>query len=304
MITEMTTSMVKCFKTCRKRYKYEYIDLLKPRVKPQALDIGTMYHAMLEQYAIKGDINIPLPDQVDEYNFVVAKAMANAYVEFITDKKIEFVEVELPFIVAIGYGKRLRGKIDAVIVRNGEVFLLEHKTTSQYGDNYLSSLLWEEQATNYLFAFNKLIEHGEVQGISQKALGMFYIIAEKPTIKPYKATPVEQRKYKKDGSLYANQREYDESLEDFEKRLQEWYRAEERVHINYVYRTPDELTSHVKDLNLMIKDMIYAEKEETFYRNPEACKILPCPYRDLCLTEDQEIREVLFVTKTKKNEEL
>lgn len=306
MITEVTTSMLRCFKECRRRYKYEYIDLLKPVDRPKALEIGTLYHKMLEQYVTEGNIDIQLPEheEVDEFNFAIAQAMATAYVDWIKDQGLEFIEVELPFVVSVGYGKRLKGKIDAVVERNGEYFLVEHKTTSQYSEEYLQSLMLDEQPTNYLFAFNKLIDHAELAGMDKKAVGMFYLIVEKPTIKPFKATSLEQRKYKKDGSLYANQREFDETLEEFKERLGKWYTEEERIHRHFIYRKPTELSERIEDLQLQIKDLIRAEADGTYYRNPASCKVFGCPYRPLCIAEDPTNFIDLYTTKTKRNEEL
>lgn len=305
MIIEVTTSMLRCFKECRRRYKYEYIDLLKPAVKPTALEIGTLYHKMLESYITDGTTEINLKEEeVDEVNLAIAQAMATAYVKWSQEQDLEFVEVELPFIVSVGHGKRLKGKIDAVVERNEEYFLVEHKTTSQYNEEYLQSLMLEEQPTNYLYAFNKMVDHAELGGINKKAVGMFYLIVEKPTIKPYKATPIEQRKYKKDGSLYANQREFDETLEEFKDRLAKWYAEEERIHRHFIYRKANELKEHIEDLQLQIKDLIRAEADGTYYRNPASCKIFGCPYRALCIAEDPKNFIDLYENKTKRNEEL
>lgn len=305
MIIEVTTSMLRCFKECRRRYKYEYIDLLKPAVKPTALEIGTLYHRMLESYITDGTTEINLKEEeVDEVNLAIAQAMATAYVKWSQEQDLEFIEVELPFIVSVGHGKRLKGKIDAVVERNGEYFLVEHKTTSQYNEEYLQSLMLEEQPTNYLYAFNKMVDHAELGGINKKAVGMFYLIVEKPTIKPFKATPIEQRKYKKDGSLYANQREFDEPIEDFKIRLAKWYDEEERIHRHFIYRKANELKEHIEDLQLQIKDLIRAEADGTYYRNPASCKIFGCPYRALCIAEDPKNFIDLYENKTKRNEEL
>lgn len=297
--------MLRCFKECRRRYKYEYIDLLKPAVKPTALEIGTLYHRMLESYITDGTTEINLKEEeVDEVNLAIAQAMATAYVKWSQEQDLEFIEVELPFIVSVGHGKRLKGKIDAVVERNEEYFLVEHKTTSQYNEEYLQSLMLEEQPTNYLYAFNKMVDHAELGGINKKAVGMFYLIVEKPTIKPYKATPIEQRKYKKDGSLYANQREFDETLEEFKERLAKWYAEEERIHRHFIYRKANELKEHIEDLQLQIKDLIRAEADGTYYRNPASCKIFGCPYRALCIAEDPKNFIDLYENKTKRNEEL
>lgn len=314
---KVTTSMLKCFRSCRKRYELEYEECLKPVQTPTALEIGSNYHAAIEML-LKGtpinDVNHfifnqvnpaidPVQDEINAYivwNMVKAFNMGSGW----RDWNIQFVEK--PFEVSTGYAKRLLGKIDGVITEpnTGDWFLIEHKTTSQWGTDgstYLHNLLWDDQATNYLYAWSKMLEDGMIEGKAVK--GIFYVIVEKPTIRPYKATPLDQRKYTKDGRLYANQHEADESPIEYGNRLHEWYITENRVHTEFVYRNPDEIKQRIDDLNLTIKDIAVCEREGTFYRNPESCKILPCPYRPKCL-ENSPDTDCLFVRKEARNEEL
>lgn len=314
---KITTSMVKTFRSCRMRYKLEYVDMLKPVETPKALEIGTMYHACIEKL-LKGvamdviraelfdRINPALDPVQDELNAYTVWNMVKAFYRLSGWREWDVQFVERSFEVSTGYAKRLLGKIDGVIRKpdTNEWFLLEHKTTSQWGTDgstYLHNLLWDDQATNYLYAWSKLLEDGQIDGEAVK--GIYYVIVEKPTIRPYQATPLDQRKYKKDGTLYANQHEADEMPMQFDDRLHEWYEAAPRVHTEFVYRNSDEIAARIDDLNLTIKDMYACERDCTYYRNPESCKILPCPYRPKCL-ENTPDTDCLFVRKTARNEEL
>lgn len=181
---------------------------------------------------------------------------------------------------------------------------MEHKSTSQWGvdgTDYLHNLLWDEQSTNYLYAWQRMLDDGSVSG--EQVDGIFYDIIEKPTIKPYTATPLDKRKYTKDGSLYASQHDRDETPEEFRLRVREWYAAEPRIHTAFIYRTQESIDAQIKDFNLVIKDIVNAEREGTFYRNPSACSILQCPYRPKCL-DNMPDTDCLFVKKEKRNEEL
>ena len=207
-------------------------------------------------------------------------------------------KVEEKFEVSTGYGKRLVGKIDAIMEHESKEFLIEHKSTARWGvdgGEYLHGLLWDEQSTNYLYAYREL--H------SKPAAGIMYCIVEKPTIKPLLATSIEKRKYKQDGTIYANQREEDETPEEYLARVSSWYGEKQRVHIHFVYRTPADIDAQVADLNLVFKDMAECEKNETYYRNPGACSILDCPYRPKCL-DNLPDTDCLFVRKKARNEEL
>jgi hypothetical protein len=82
-------------------------------------------------------------------------------------------KVEEKFEVATGYGKRLTGKIDAIMEHESKDFLIEHKSTSVWngdGAEYLHNLLWDEQSTNYLYAYRELY--------GKPAAGIMYCIVE------------------------------------------------------------------------------------------------------------------------------
>lgn len=316
-ITALTTSQVKCFKKCRKRYELEYICNLKPIETPKALAIGTLFHyglellqGGLELHEVIRDVQIHCETDailrqvdVDYYDLYTAQEMIVAWDKQSGWRNWNIVHVELPFEVSTGYAKRLKGKMDGIILHpeTGKPYLQEHKTTSMWGENYLHSLLWDEQPTNYLYAYEQLRKQGKIN--LPPADGIFYDIIEKPTIKPYLATPIEKRKYTKDGKLYAGQHESDETPEAYALRVKEWYEAEQRVHTAFVYRTQEDIQAQIEDLNLTIKDIVHAEKEETFYRNPDCCKILPCPYAPKCLDNVPDT-DCLFIKKAAKHEEL
>ena len=317
MITKVTTSQMRCFKACRKRYELEYIEGLKPIEEPKPLAIGSMYHSGLElllQGVKLGDvIEAVIYDQevkcdclnidVDYFSTYIAVEMIKAFAAESGYQNWQILAVEKQFEVSTGYAKRLCGKIDGLILNpeDNERYLIEHKTTSQWGEKYLENLLWDEQSTNYLYAYNQMLEDGIIEGRAVK--GIFYNIIEKPTIKPLEATPVEKRKYTKDGRLYAGHRETPETPEEFRQRVQAWYAEKSRLHLAYVYRTPADIKAQIDDVNLTIKDMIAAERDKTFYRNPESCKILPCPYKPKCLDNVPDT-DCLFTLKKSKNEEL
>ena len=317
-MVKYTTSMVKCFKQCRKKYFLEYVENLKPVQTPQALHLGTLYHRGLELLLAGADIaDIALElesyqrqhciDAAVDYDPIpngIAVEMVKAFYRESGYQHWKIISVEKKFEVSTGYGKRLTGKIDAIMELDGNHFLIEHKTTGCWmtdGAEYLHNLLWDEQSTNYLYAHRQMLADGMIEG--KEVRGIFYCIVEKPSLRPLLATPIEKRKYKQDGTIYANQREEDETPEAYLARVAAWYAEKERVHKHFVYRTPAEIDAQVADLNLVFRDMAECEKSETYYRNPSACSILDCPYRPKCL-ENKPDTDILFVKKSARNEEL
>lgn len=317
-ITKLTTSQVKCFKTCRKRYYFEYVECLKPIETPKALELGTLYHYGLEQLLAGAHIDAVLEAirmkainhsremgiDFEPLHTYIAFEMVRAFDKGSHWREWQIDAIEKRFEVTTGYAKRMIGKIDGIITDNGKRYLIEHKTTSQWGkdgESYLHNLLWDEQSTNYLYAYRRMLEDDTIDG--GPVAGIFYTIVEKPSIKPYTATPPDKRKYTKDGNLYAGQHEWDETPEEYARRVREWYDAENRVHTAFVYRTEADIDEHIADFNLTIRDIIAAEREGTFYRNPAACQILGCPFRSKCLDNVPDT-DCLFTKKTSKNEEL
>jgi hypothetical protein len=111
----------------------------------------------------------------------------------------------------------LAGKLDALVRdrRDGLAKIVEHKTTSSDagpGSDYLKRLRMDGQVTIYYEGAASL---GHMVG------GCAYDVLVKPAQRPLKATPPESRKYTKAGALYANQREHDETPEDYRSRVAE-----------------------------------------------------------------------------------
>ena len=109
----------------------------------------------------------------------------------------------------------LAGKIDAIAKdkATGKHIIVEHKTTSQDigpGSDYWKKLPIDGQVSGYYVGASTLGYEVDV---------CLYDVIRKPTIRPYKATPEENRKYKKDGTLYAGQHEHDEDPHEWEARL-------------------------------------------------------------------------------------
>jgi hypothetical protein len=313
-----TTSMVKCFKQCRKKYQLEYIEELKPIKTPKALELGTLYHKGLELLLqgldvanIAGELeayqrNVCIDNGVDYDAFPVGIAveMIKAFYRESGYQNWKIKSVEKRFEVSTAYGKRLTGKIDVIMEHEEKHFLVEHKTTGTWGSDgseYLHNLLWDEQPTNYLYAIREMIKNGEID--IPPVAGVFYCIVEKPAIRPQLATPIEKRKYTQTGALYKNQREEDETVEEYCQRLEQWYAEKSRVHLHFVYRTESDIDNQIADLNLVFKDMAECERNETYYRNPSACQILDCPYRPKCLDNAPDT-DCLFIKKKARNEEL
>ena len=134
----------------------------------------------------------------------------------------EVIGVEVEFVATIPGRKRLRvaGKLDAIVRRraDGVVMFVEHKTSGadlSLGSTYWARLRMDPQVSIY-FAGARELGHDPHACV--------YDVLVRPDLRPLKATPTELRKYtkataKEPSRLYANQRENDETIDEFRKRL-------------------------------------------------------------------------------------
>lgn len=114
-----------------------------------AADAGTIAHAMVEA-SIKGE---PAPSFPDASVDVIAKAVSafGAYSTWAAQSKLEFLETE-PRLVSEAY--RFGGTPDAIGYLNGELCMLDWKTSNSVYADYLLQLaayrvLWEENRPGY-----------------------------------------------------------------------------------------------------------------------------------------------------------
>jgi RecB family exonuclease len=134
---------------------------------------------------------------------------------------------------------RRGGRIDAIVrAPDGQVYVMEHKSSSEdisAGSEYWQRLTLDLQCSAYMQG---------ARDLGLRPAGVIYDVVGKPDMRPLRATPVESRKYvKKTGSLYANQREHDETPEEHGARLAERIAEtpEKFYQRAYIVRTEQEL---------------------------------------------------------------
>jgi hypothetical protein len=311
------------FRACMRRHHYAYRLLRRPIDKGEALKFGSLWHLGQEEWwhhdgtpeekLARGLFRLRLEEQndVDPYHLVMAEELLVAYtarwghVEYMTLKVEAAFEMALvnPETGAASRTFKLGGKIDA-IVRDAEGRLhgVEHKTTS--ADIEEGSLYWKK-----VRALDTQIS-GYKAGA--RALGIdvddfIYDVVRKPAIRPLKATPVESRKYTAKGLLYANQREKDETPEEYRLRLRE--DINERVD-RYFARAPivrleEEERDHAFDVWQVTRLMREAELAGFAPKNPDACSNFGgCPYLPVCTGEASIDDDTRYRTASTAHEEL
>lgn len=294
----LRTSALKTWMTCPRRYRFEHVEGYMRVEEAHALRFGTLWHLLMEGYlgAVQCGTD-PLEalarldgENVDPWDLAKLRPLYLGYVARWWDEDragLNVLSIEREYehdLVNPDTGHpsrtyRFGGRLDAEVSIGGRLLVMEHKTSSDDiapGSDYWRQKRIDAQASNYLAATG--------------AEGNLYDVVKKPTIRQLKATPVESRKYTKEGKLYAAQRELDETPEEYEIRwgAQIAEKPDAFYQRGEVVRTADELAEAQRDRWDLGRQVAEGVRLNRFPRNTTACFPLagsPCPFASVCAGE-------------------
>lgn len=287
----LTHSRLSCFRACPKKHFWRYEVGLRPDEDSHPLRIGQMFHRALEADSRGENIENAMEGISDDlYDLALVAAMFTGYKRRWADEPhIETVDVEKAFGIPLvnpdtGASTpiwQLAGIIDRIVrLSDGRIALMEHKTTSRdfsSGADYWTKLHLDQQLSIYIVA---------ARAMGYDIQTVLYDVTRRPSLRPLKATPEDKRKYKKDGSLYANQRDQDETPAEFaarvaidiESRPEHYYT---RIEIARPEQDIKDCQAEVWQQQLSIRE---AQRSGRWFKNPESCFSLngTCEYIGLC----------------------
>jgi hypothetical protein len=294
----LTNSRMKSFRACPRKHFYEYVEGIKPAADDEAMAFGTLVHACLEAYwkhrGVTGESSVDvalsvIPTDLDPFTVARIRPMLIAYCESWSGVECEVLAVESEFRLPLvnpltNHASRtfeLSGKIDLVLrLADGRIAIVDHKTSGESiepGSEYRRRLVLDGQLSQYWRGCEALGWSPDV--------GIWDVLG-KPAIRPLKATPIESRKYKADGSLYVSQREHDETADEFEIRIAEALAADPprylaRIEVQRLEVEREQYDVNVWHLATMIRE---ARDYGPAIYNPDSCLRgrRPCPYLDVC----------------------
>lgn len=309
----ITNSRANSFLTCPRHHRYQYVDGLFPVETSEALSFGTLMHKALEAWwneymkhnhiAAYSAAHDALQGEEDPFLLARASVLMSAYDARWSDSMHEFevlgVEQEFRFKpkryqgndserVQVPSPVQYGGKIDAVVrkVSDGTLWGVEHKTSGadlSPGSSYWTRLRMDSQCSLYLDGIEALY--------NERPAGIIYDVIEKPDIRPLKATPIDQRKYTKatkdqPSRLYANQREADETPDEFERRIVDFVAQDPNRFLQRaeVIRLDSEVEAAREDIGGVSRLIQFAESTGYHPRATGACKRYgrDCSYLSLC----------------------
>ena len=290
----LTNSRLATYRRCPQEHRYRYEQGYVPVADALALRLGTLVHAGLEAWwktthpeerlAAAIETMREAAGELDQYELVRAEEMLLGYDVRWGGEEYEILGVELEFRAPLvnpasdaeSHTWQRGGKLD-VLAREratGRIVIIEHKTSSrdvEAGSTYWARLRLDSQVSMY---FNG------AEALGYTADAVVYDVLSKPGQRPHKATPVENRKYTKDGRLYANQREVDETPEEFRERVRASIAAEPAEHYQRGEVVRLEAEMHAYDAETWQQAVVMrdARRMGIAPKNPDSC----VRYNSLC----------------------
>lgn len=215
----LSASAISAFKACPVRWRYGYVEGLRPADDTTALRIGINWHAAHEAYElarVRGlSHTLAFDEAVDWLNEAYKQAPVNksvetwavereiiasafaAYCWYWGEDQFQTVATEQTFDLPLHHPQTgmpcpsnevIRvGKIDRVILHNGRIMQLERKSTSKSIDpdsDYWSKLRLDTQVSFYDLAMNDMVEAGMMGDGNTPVAGCLYDVWHKPKIEP------------------------------------------------------------------------------------------------------------------------
>jgi hypothetical protein len=313
-IEVITKSRLASFATCQRLHDITYNQGYRSIAPRELADFGSIFHAGLDAWwgSYAGEDNSVLTGialhnaltalaayraeqapAIDDAAMAKAELLMAAYDARWASSMAEWevLGVEVEFMVVLPGRKRLRisGKLDKLLRKriDGTIWFVEHKTTGadlRAGSTYWQKLRMDPQVSIY---------HLGVRELGYEPAGCIYDVVDRPDQRPLLATPVELRKYTKPtktepSRLYANQRDADETLDEFKVRLAGLIEKEPEVYFARaeVVRLESEIEESLKDVTEMALQIRTGSLTGVSPRNPDSCFKYghgrPCEMYDAC----------------------
>jgi hypothetical protein len=327
-----TNSEIKTWRTCGRKHFYSYQLGYRTTDRSAPLELGDLVHVGLEAWlfavqckniegaydaaadAIEKHVErlnaTPKRPPVDELLRVQAEELLLGYHCRWADEPIEVLAIEKEFVVDVldpvfgePLGIKLSGKLDGVVRVGPDVLILEHKTTSfdfGPGSHYWERTRLDSQVGLYFLG---------ARSLGFDPIGCLYDVIGKPkSVEPKRATPPDKRKFTKEGVLYKNQSEHDESPEEYRTRLRAaianepgGFYARARV-----VRTETELGDSLLDLVQTVELMKASAAAGHNPRNVDSCFDFNrrCEFFEICTRAGSLDDAEKFRKSDRKHEEL
>ncbi len=161
-------STISCFQTCRRKYYWSYVRHLRPQVKGTALLFGGAIHEALDCYYKNDNREQGAVEAIKLFKSIYAspegddlrsqengvKLLMWYFVKYKHETCTVAGKPEEGFVFFCGdvlYG----GRLDLPIEWDGQLWIMEHKTTTRLGASYFNQFELDKQITGYIVALEE-----------------------------------------------------------------------------------------------------------------------------------------------------
>lgn len=274
--TILTNSSISAFKSCPKKFYWRYERQIEAKERPEALLLGTAIHGFLESHYRQTPFTPPT--DLTPKSQAILKGVQEYYPILFMDDCDLFEPIAVEKVIngeilnpetgrparEYAYGGKVDGlvilKKDAESFKEGDLLLLEHKTTTKVDDAYFERLQLDSQLLLYSLYLSR--------ELGAPIDGTIFNVIQKPTIRQKK----------------------NESEEEYCLRIRMALNWPEQYYRRYL-QFPDQRMKEIQKELWDAKNVIAkARLENIFTMNSASCFDYHrrCDYWALCSSEDPE----------------
>ena len=260
----LTNTSKATFLTCERKYYWRYERCLELKAKPEVMMIGTLFHqgiAVLLDGAFKKEALKKALKAVRSSPYLEPAMTAEFLVQQYYDRyalknewKVLWTEKTLK--APVEKGLTLAGKVDGLIEKDGDPWILEVKTTSNVDNDYLAKVALDGQLTTYMYLVHAAL------GVAPA--GVIYDVTCRPRI----------------------YRRQDENLKLYLSRAAVDYKATPLAFFaqQLAFRSVDSLAEFPLELRQIRKRVEACQQSRVWCKNDSVCFIRgrTCPFVPLC----------------------
>jgi len=307
---KLTNSVKSLYQECPRKFFIKHERGFVPVREASYLAFGTVIHSAIEQFYNGVEFkDIDFGKEIEnEFEMVKIHELIRGYINhwgrfeevIATEKEFKFPLLN-PKTKSASRTFEMAGKIDGVVKQNGIVSVIEHKTTADNIEDpscdYWLKLSLDPQISGYFVG---------AETLGFEPTNIIYDVIKKPTIKPFKETPDDKKKYKKDGTLYANLHDADETPKAYRERLRSDIAENPNKYFQRkdIPRIADDLIEFLSDSWSVAKLIMESRNNDFFPRRISQCfNYSKCPYVGVC-SKLESLDDVALFKQVGKNPEL
>lgn len=298
---ELSNNSASIARSCWMKFKFNYVDSLRPIKKDRALTLGEVVHSSFDQFYLgtshndilqrindSYDIQIKMCSPEEKEDLTIDKWTALGMFEFypVNLSVFQSITTEVEFKVPLCRGVKLVGRVDGDVLQSNNNWVRELKTTSTPLKQFKARSDVSYQVSGYKYALEYLT--------GKKYQGVMFDVIRKPR-------------------LYKRQ---DDTADTFGKRIYQDYAATKLDSVkrlsyydrHYSYRNEYQMECFKSDMIKIAKEIRARKKKNDWMRNPDACFLYNrlCEYAPICWKKDvqQDVIDSLYTVKGQKPSEV